>query len=218
MSAPSVTVEQLRQRLRPMALRLRLRDTIWFASSTLWIAALLSLLMQIAGRLWPIAGLIWISLMPLALWALIVVGYLILRPLPPLRVAQRVDALLDARERLATALELGQRAERTLLIELQQRDAYAFAATLNPRLVPIQINRQPLMVALVLIVAAFVLIMTPNPQTQALEERAAVREATQQAAVQIAELRQELAQNQMLSPEERAALDAELAELQRRLE
>ncbi|MGB9752143.1 hypothetical protein, partial [Roseiflexus castenholzii] len=218
MSAPSVTINHLQQRLRPMALRLRLRDTLWFASSTLWIATLVSLALQIAGRLFPIPGLLWISLAPLALWALTVLGYLVVRPLPPLRVAQRIDMLLDARERLATALELGQRAEQTPLIELQQRDAYAFATTLKPRLVPIEINRRPLIVALVLVAATVTLIVAPNAQDQILAEQAAIREATQQAAAQIEQLRQEIAQNQNLSPEERAALDRELAELQQRLE
>ncbi len=218
MSAPSVTIHHLQQRLRPMALRLRLCDTLWFASSTLWIAALLSLAIQLAGRLFPIPGLLWISLAPLALWTLIVIGYLAVRPLPPIRVAQRIDALLDARERLATALELGQRAERTPLVELQQRDAYAFAATLTPRLAPLRVNRRPLIAALALAAAVVALMVLPNPQDQVLAERAAIREATQQAVAQIEQLRQEIAQNQNLSPEERAALDRELAELQRRLE
>ena len=218
MSAPSVTINHLQQRLRPMALRLRLRDTLWFASSTLWVAALLALALQIAGRLVPISGLLWMSLAPPALWILIVIGYLTVRPLPPIRVAQRIDALLDARERLATALELGQRAEQTPLVELQQRDAYSFATTLQPRLVPLEINRRPLIVALALAAAVVALIILPNPQDQVLEERAAVREAVQQAAAQIEQLRQEIAQNQTLSPEERAALDRELAELQQRLE
>ncbi|MDW8144715.1 MAG: hypothetical protein RMJ48_00195 [Roseiflexaceae bacterium] len=218
MSAPSVTIHHLQQRLRPMARRLRLRDTLWFASSTLWIAALASLALQIAGRLFPIPGLLWISLAPLALWALIVAGYLAVRPLPPICVAQRLDTLLDARERLATALELGQRTERTPLVELQQRDAYAFATTLRPRLVPLKINRRPLIVALALVAAMVALIIAPNPQDQILAERAAIREATQQAAAQIEQLRQEIAQNQSLSPEERAALDRELAEVQQRLE
>jgi hypothetical protein len=201
-----------------MALRLRLRDTLWFASSTLWLAAVLSLAAQLAGRLHPIPGLLWISLAPLALWILIVIGYLMVRPLPPIRVAQRIDTLLDARERLATALELGQRAEQTPLVELQQRDAYAFATTLKPRLVPLEINHRPLMIALALVAVVVALIVLPNPQNQVLAERAAIREATQQAAAQIEQLRQEIAQNQNLSPEERAALDRELAELQQRLE
>lgn len=218
MSAPSVTINHLQRRLRPMALRLRLRDTLWFASSTLWLAAVLSLAAQLAGRLHPIPGLLWISLAPLALWILIVIGYLMVRPLPPIRVAQRIDTLLDARERLATALELGQRAEQTPLVELQQRDAYAFATTLKPRLVPLEINHRPLMIALALVAVVVALIVLPNPQNQVLAERAAIREATQQAAAQIEQLRQEIAQNQNLSPEERAALDRELAELQQRLE
>ncbi|MFQ3634052.1 MAG: hypothetical protein SNJ65_20930, partial [Roseiflexus sp.] len=218
MSAPSVTIDQLRQQLRPMALRLRARDTLWFASSTLWIAAVLSLVAQVAGRLYPIPGLLWVSLAPLALWLLVVIGYLALRPLPPIRVAQRIDTLLDARERLATALELGQRAEHSPLVELQQRDAYSFATTLKPHLVPFEINRRPLIAALALVAAVVALIVLPNPQNQALQERAAIREATQQAAVQIEQLRQEIAQNQNLSPEERAALDRELADLQQRLD
>ncbi|NWG21029.1 MAG: hypothetical protein HXY39_11995 [Chloroflexi bacterium] len=218
MAATLATTSEIRQRLRPMARRLRLCDALWLASTSLWIAAGLSLLVQVAGRLWPIPYLFSISLVPVFIWLASIVAYFLFRPLTLHRVARRVDALLDSRERLATALELGERAEHAPLDELQRDDARAFAATLTPRLAPLRFHHRLLALALALMAAAMMLMVLPNPQDQVLAERAAVREAAQQAAVQIEQVRQELVQNQALSPEERAALDRELAELQQRLQ
>ena len=98
------TGDYLRRRLRPLATRLRLRDTLLLASRTLWIGAAGFALVQIAGRLLPIPNLLLWSLVPPLLWVLVILGYLLVRPLPLPRVAQRVDSALDLRERLATAL------------------------------------------------------------------------------------------------------------------
>src|SRR6185295_101163 len=111
------TGDYIQRQLRPMAARLRLRDTLLLISRSLWVSVAGFALVQIAGRLLPIPNLLLWSLAPLLLWALAILGHLLVRPLPLLRVAQRVDNALDLRERLATALELGRQDERAPLDE-----------------------------------------------------------------------------------------------------
>ena len=94
----------VRRQLRPLGLRLRLSDTLLFASRSLWVGLSGVALVAIVGRFVPIPDLrLWAAL-PLALWVVAVLGYSLFRPLSPRRVAQRVDLILGLRERLATAL------------------------------------------------------------------------------------------------------------------
>jgi hypothetical protein len=86
--------------------RLRLRDGWLLGLRTLWMACLAGALIQIAGRVWPLERLWLWTLTPLVAWALMVLAILLLDPLPPMRVARRVDAELGLKERLATALIL----------------------------------------------------------------------------------------------------------------
>ena len=86
--------------------RLRLRDGWLLAQRSLWVACLAAALVQLAGRAWPLERLWLWTLAPLAAWSLIVAGISLLRPLPLMRVARRVDAELALKERLTTALIL----------------------------------------------------------------------------------------------------------------
>src|SRR5437773_11854219 len=112
MARAMTTGDYLKRRLRPVALRLRLRDTLLLASRTLWLGLAGGALVEIAGRLLPIPNLLLWSLVPPALWLLAMLGYLLVRPLPVRRVAERVDSALELRERLSTALELSGLPER----------------------------------------------------------------------------------------------------------
>jgi hypothetical protein len=90
--------------------RLRLRDGLLLAQNTLWQAGLLALLALLAGRVFPIPRLgLWAAL-PYAAWLAGWVGYALFRPLPPMRVARRVDAELGLKERLSSSLALEQAA------------------------------------------------------------------------------------------------------------
>ncbi|HEX9438965.1 MAG TPA: hypothetical protein VF909_04745, partial [Roseiflexaceae bacterium] len=211
------TGDYLRRRLRPLAMRLRLRDTLLLASRTLWIGAAGFALVQIAGRLLPIPNLLLWSLVPPLLWVLVILGYLLVRPLPLPRVAQRVDSALDLRERLATALELSRRAEQEPLDEQQQADARAHADTLRPRMLPLRIDRRPLLLAIVPLAIGLASALLPNPQDRVLQERAAVQQSVNQTAGQIHQIQQQIAQDQTLTPEQRAQLEKELADLERKL-
>lgn len=210
------TTEYIQRRLRPMRRRLRLRDTLLLASRSLWIGLAGFALVQLLGWLTPIPNLLAWSLLPPALWLAAIVAQA-LRPLPAVRVAQRVDAELGLHERLSTALELGRAGEDQPLAEQQQSDARGYADTLRPRMLPLALARRPLLLALVPLALGIALAVLPNPQQQALIERQAVQQALAAVAEQTAELRQQLAQDQALTPEERAQLDQQLADLERQL-
>lgn len=217
MAQALTTGEYIQRRLRPMRARLRLRDWLLLITRTLWIAPGGFALMQLLGRLTPIPNLLIWSLVPPALWLLAMLGYGLFRRLPIGQVARRVDAELGLRERLATAIELSGQAERQPLGDAQLADAHSYAGTLRPRMLPLTIARRPLQLALVPLALGVALALLPNPQNQVLRERAAVQQAITQIADQTQQLRQQLGQDQALTPEQRAALDAQLAELERKL-
>src|SRR4051812_7013665 len=141
MAQAVTTGEYIQRRLRPMRGRLRLGDTLLLASRTLWLGLSGFALVQLIGRLVPIPNLLLLSLLPIALWLVAMLGYLLVRPLPVRRVAQRVDSALNLRERLATALELSGQAQVQPLDDAQLTDARAHADTLRPRMLPLQIAR-----------------------------------------------------------------------------
>ena len=218
MAQTLTSYELVRRQLRPLGRRLRVSDTLLFASRTLWIAAAASTATALAGRLTPIAHLwLWAAL-PLMLWLLAVIGYALFRPLPPVRVARRVDLQLDLRERLSTALELHECEAHDPLSERQQADAGAVAGQLRPAMLPLRFDRQRLWWAVPpLILTALLLFVIPNPQDRVLAEQRAVREALAEAADQLATLERQISEDQQLNAEDRERLLKELQTLQEQL-
>jgi hypothetical protein len=198
--------------------RLRLRDSWLLAQRWLWVACLAGALIQLAGRIWPLEHLwIW-TLAPLAAWLLIAIDIALLRPLPPVRVARRVDAELGLKERLATALVLeGWRDGPSFhpsLIMLQRQDAFAVAQAIDPRRAfPLRWLRRPLLLAGNLAMVAVVLAVLPNPMDAVLAERAAVAQAAEEQAEKIEQLREEIENAEELTPEAREEVLRQLAEL-----
>ncbi|MCS6887543.1 MAG: hypothetical protein NZQ09_04975, partial [Chloroflexus sp.] len=211
------TYQILRRQLRPLSIKLRISDGIALASHTLWMALTGSAIVAATGWIVPIPHLAWWALAPIALWLLAIAGFIAFRPLPPRRAAQRVDRILDLRERLSTAIELYETGADTPLAPYQQADASALALQLRPRQIPIVIPRRPLLLALLPALATIALLALPNPMNQILAERAAVAEMIEQVNQQLAELEQELAAREDLTPEQRAELEAILRQLQAEL-
>lgn len=221
--------------------RLRLRDGWLLAQRSLWTACLAAVLIQLAGRIWPVDRLWLWTLAPLVAWLLAVLGLSLLRPLPPLRVARRLDAELGLKERLATALMLEDWNARRLegfsqspslptfqssnlpifqpsLVTLQRQDALSVAQAISPRhAFPLRWLRRPLLLAAILAAAAVALAALPNPMDAVLAERAAVAQAAEEQAGQIEKLREEIEKTQELTPEEQEELLRQLAELARQL-
>ncbi|MFQ5856186.1 MAG: hypothetical protein ACE5LU_11135 [Anaerolineae bacterium] len=212
--------------LRAVGRRLRLRDGLLFATGTLWLALVGTGIVLFAGRFWPIEHLgRWAGVPPL-IWLIAVLGYAVFRPLPLPTVARRADVMLKLKERLSTALELAMqgaqapsRARRgSKLVERQWNDAMAVARQINPRRdIRLAVDRQALRWAGVAVAAVLTLAIMPNPMDAVLEHRAAVREAAQDQAKQVEELREELRGETTPTSEEREELLRQLAELARKL-
>ncbi len=207
----------LRRQLQPFAMRLRLADTLQIASRTLWIAAAIALLAQVVGRIFPFEYLSVFTIAPFILWVLFALGYLVFRPLPPMRVARRLDTALALNERLATALELDGNDQQPILA-LQQADARQRAAELQPNMLPLRIDRQRILAAFLMLVAVVALLLLPNPQDAVLAERAAVRQQIQETIAEIEQLEAQVAESPNLSPADREALQRQLRELREQLE
>jgi hypothetical protein len=224
---------ELQLHLARFGRRLRLRYGWLLAQRSLWVACMAAVLIQLAGRIRPVDRLWLWTLTPLAVWLLAVVGLSLLRPLPPIRVARRVDAELGLKERLATALTLGGwKAERLegnarpfshptfqlTLVALQHHDALAVACAIRPhQSFPLHWLRRPLLLAAILVAVTVPLAMLPNPMDAVLVERAAVAQAAEEQAEQIEKLREEIEKAQELTPEERKELLRQLAELAEQL-
>ncbi|MBN1140169.1 MAG: hypothetical protein JXM73_26600 [Anaerolineae bacterium] len=116
-----VSVEVWRPLLARLGRRLRLRDAWLLAQRTLWMGCLGMALVQAAGRIWPIAHLALWTLLPLPAWLLAVVGLSLLRPLPPGRVARRIDTELALKERLSTAWALSMPVDRQAPSHVDER-------------------------------------------------------------------------------------------------
>lgn len=222
-------LNELLARLARFRWRLRLRETWLLAQRALWIALLAGGLILLAGRIWPVENLPRWAALPLAAWLVLVPGYALLRPRPPMRVARRVDLEAGLKERLSTSLALRGLGERVLpetlrasftpaLVEQVHADALHAAQTLRPEKVfPLRWLRRPLLMAAGLALAAALLIALPNPMDAVLAERAAVAREAETQAARIDELREEIAGNEELSPEEREEMLRRLEELARQL-
>ncbi|MEI7769567.1 MAG: hypothetical protein WCI67_06245, partial [Chloroflexales bacterium] len=156
--------DSVRRQLGTMGLRLRLGDALLFASRTLWAGALGLALIALAGRFVPIVSLRLWACAPLLVWLAVALGYALLRPLPLRRVAQRVDILLDLRERLSTAVELHQQQAHDPLSERQQEDAGLIASALRAGQLPLRFDRTWLLWSLVPLAVGIALLVLPNPQ------------------------------------------------------
>jgi hypothetical protein len=211
------TFTSMRRKLFPMGMRLRLSDTLLLASRSLWIATLLFALILVAGRLMPIPYVRIGAVIPLALWALAVLLYLVLRPLPLQRIAQRIDTTLDLRERVATALELHNTHREDEISTIQQQDAAEVVQKLKPGQLPLRLDRRLLLVALLPMAVGMALLVLPNPQDAVIAERREVQETIDEVVEDLEQLEEEIAEDETLTPEEREELQREIAELQEEL-
>jgi hypothetical protein len=213
--------------LRPLRRRLRWRDGHRLMVRTLWMPALAAAVSLFTSRLVALSNYRTWAWAPLVVWVVAVPGYSLLRPLPLLWVARRVDAELSLRDRLATALELGSRqngksADRQgkraahfdpALVLRQREDALSVAHTIDPRhAFPLRWSRRPLAWAAGCLVVAILLTRLPNPMDAVLEERATIAEAAEKQAQELEELAEELEADETLDPGDREELLRQLRE------
>jgi hypothetical protein len=188
------------------------------------VPTLVTVLVLIAGRLTLLPRYDRLAWVPLGLWLLFVLGYSLLHPLPPLRVARRVDSELALRDRLATALELsrgvsaGDTRFDLALVAYQKADALAVARSIEPASAfPLRWPRRSLALAAGCLIAALLLGLMPNPMEAILAERTAVAEVAREQAEQLEELAGELAEVESLDPTDQEELLRQLREAAERL-
>jgi hypothetical protein len=136
---------------------------------------------------------------------LITLVRLLARRMPDSQVARRADRELALRDRLSTALAFAEGGDQLVL--RQRADAAAVAAGIDARgAVPVRLDRRRLAVAAALALAIGVLVLAPNPQHEQLAVRRAVQLAALQQAEMIEQLRSELRDEQSLAADEQAKL------------
>ncbi|MFO7624108.1 MAG: hypothetical protein R6V73_07135 [Anaerolineales bacterium] len=221
---------ELEQLLKRFSHRLRWRDGISLVQRTAWAPILAALLIHLIGRLLPVQNLIVWMLIPLPVWLLGLLSFSLLRPMPHLAIARRLDHELGLRERLGTAYLLeaafaGKSKQSTPqpqfpaeLVKLQRQDALFKAHDINPRHdLPFIWQKRPLLVSAGLALCLALLVFLPNPMDEVIAQRAAIAQAAEEQADAIDQLREEIAESDQLSPELQEQLLRRLAELAEQL-
>jgi hypothetical protein len=187
---------------------------------------LVGLSIHLAGRLLPIQNLnVW-TLIPLPAWLLGLLSFSLLRPMPLLVIARRLDHELELRERLGTAYLLEaasvdrseqpkpQRQFQANLVKLQREDALFKIRVIDPRrALPLIWHMRSLLVSACLTLGLALLVILPNPMDAIIAQRVAIAQAAEEQAETIDRLREEIAESEELSPELQEELMRRLAEL-----
>jgi len=181
------------------ALALLLAAAIAARRAPLWHQAELLL-----ASIWAVGG---------GLCAGATLGYLWPMPLP--RRLRLFDRRLHLADRLTTAWELahGRITAPADLIQFQQTETLTAARAIEPQpAFPLRPPRAAGFAALVLLPALALALFLANPQESALIQREAQQQATAAAIAQLAAAQENLATNDVLSEDERAAALATLEE------
>ncbi len=183
----------------------------------------LALILALAARLVPLLDrptLIGLSL------ALAVAGLLAALLFPWVRHARTplvawaraFDQRFDLKDRLSTALEIGEAGSAPpVLRHAQHRDAGAVARSTNVRArLPLRVPRRDLIAASILLVALLLALFLPSPQQEALAQQEQIRRFIAQQAEQLEQAKQAIAESSLSEPQKQAAIQA-LEEAQRAL-
>lgn len=217
----STELQKINSLLRKYRWRIRLHDGWLLAQRTLWLALAVVLLAQIVGRLWPVKYIDTFSVIVLLGWLLFVVLFSLLKPLPALRTAWRVDHMLNIKEKVSSAILFESAAwqkhdnETTReMITLQRADALETLSHSTPKQAfQLAWLKRPLIIAGSLLFLSVLAATLPNPMDALLAERAEIAAAAEAEAEKIEELRQEIEEAEKLSEEEREELLRELEAL-----
>ncbi len=202
--------------------RIRLHDGLYLAQKTFWLCASIVAGLQLIGRIWPIERIDLYSWIIFTIWITVNLFYSLIKPLPYLRVAWRVDQELNLKDRLSTALLLNQHSEKEhqgnelyqQMIGLQRVDAHQKLNSSSPKeaFKPVWLPRH-LIAGLALMVAAATFAILPNPMDAVIRQRNEVAQAAQEEAENIEDLLDQLSNSDALSEEEKEELLRQLEEL-----
>jgi len=208
----------LRSRLRRWGLRLRLAESLvwgpWGAAAGLGAGLALAL----AARLWPLLVARWLGVVAgllALLGAMAGLAAVWVRPRSLFRLARIFDRRFGLAERLTTAVEIGTgRLRATVpMAQAQLADALDAARRVDPSVaLPLRASRRALLACGALATALVLSIWLPNPQEEVLVRRAAARTAIEEQVERLAQAREDVAQAEGLTEEEREMLSQALAE------
>ncbi|OQY24470.1 MAG: hypothetical protein B6I35_01540 [Anaerolineaceae bacterium 4572_32.2] len=217
-------ISNLKTYLRRWGLRLRLAESLTWAPWGGAVGLGLGLTLALAARLWPLmmarrlAGVVGLLVL-VGVTAGLAVAWL--WPRPSFRLARVFDRRFGLAERLTTAVEVGADRLRATpaMAQAQLTDTLNAAARIDPRaMLPLRASRRPLLAFCALATALTLSFWLPNPQEDALLQRAAVREAEREMLLQALEEATAALDEGRATPEEAvgALSEAEraLAELQ----
>ena len=193
-------------------LRLRLAESLIWGPWGGAVGLGMGLLLALAARLWPLLmARTLANLAGLLALAGLTVGLMIvwLRPRPLPRLARLFDRRFDLAERLTTAVEIGAGHLRTTpaMAAAQLADTLDTAARVDPwTLLPLRASRRALGALAVLTAALALSLYLPNPQEDALLQRAAVSAAIEEQIEELEAAREGVAQVEGLTEAERETL------------
>jgi hypothetical protein len=216
-------MDEIKRHVRAWSRWARLQQGIGLSFVGLSCGLALALILALAARLAPLLDrptLIGLSA------ALAVAGLLAALLLPWVRHARTplvawaraFDQRFDLKDRLSTALEIGEAGSAPpVLRHAQHRDAGAVARSIDVRArLPLRVPRRDLIAASILLVALLLALFLPSPQQEALAQQEQIRRFIAQQAEQLEQAKQAIAESSLSEPQKQAAIQA-LEEAQRAL-
>ncbi|RLC79561.1 MAG: hypothetical protein DRJ03_07795 [Chloroflexi bacterium] len=205
-------ISNLKTYLRRWGLRLRLAESLTWAPWGGAVGLGLGLTLALAARLWPLmmarrlAGVVGLLVL-VGVTAGLAVAWL--WPRPSFRLARVFDRRFGLAERLTTAVEVGADRLRATpaMAQAQLTDTLNAAARIDPRaMLPLRASRRALLAFCALATALTLSFWLPNPQEDALLQRAAVREAIEEQIEDLEAAREQVAEAEGLTEAEREML------------
>lgn len=202
----------LKTYLRRWGLRLRLAESLTWGPWGGVVGLGLGLILALAARLWPLmmvrrlAGVVGLLALAGVLVGLTVAW---LWPRSSFRLARIFDRRFALAERLTTALEInaGRLCATEAMSGAQLADALNVAARVDPRaMLPLRASRRALLAFCALVAALTLSLWLPNPQEDALLQRAAVRDAIEEQIEDLEAAREQVAEAEGLTEAEREML------------
>ncbi len=209
---------RLRSRIRRWGVRLRLVESLtwgmWGAVAGLGIALCLAL----AARLWPL----WMAHQLAALAGTLTLGGATagalttwLWPRSTLRLARLFDRRFGLEERLTTALEIGDGhlSPPVEMASVQLSDTLSIVQRIDlGAMLPLRASRRAMLAFGLLTVALLVSLWLPNPQELVILQREAIQAAIEEQIEDLETVRDEVAEAEGLTDEEREKMLRELEE------
>lgn len=192
--------------------RLRWQQTARWLPRALMPGLVLGIALALMARVRPLLlpnQIAIITVLAVMAGALIALAIIWLRGQPPALAARRFDVLFDLDERVSTALELitGRIRSNDEFAARQLADAgrHADAVRAGDHL-PLRVNRLDLALIAALVALLGFILLTPNPQSQTVQQQVAQNAAIEAAAEDLGQITEQVAADSRLDDEARREL------------